>query len=90
MLRDGRIVETPAAGLVPGDVVRAASLRIEEATLTGESESVDKHTEAITEPNWDGTGALRVRVDGPVSLVHDRGERAIRRRNSTDLLCRLQ
>ncbi len=60
--RDGRTVEIPAADLVPGDVVQldagtvvpadvrlieVANLRVEEATLTGESEPVDKHTEPI-------------------------------------------
>jgi Ca2+-transporting ATPase len=58
--RDGRTVEIAAADLVPGDVVQldagtivpadlrlieVANLRVEEATLTGESEPVDKHTE---------------------------------------------
>lgn len=60
--RAGRKIEIPAAELVPGDVVQleagtvvpadlrlidVANLRIEEATLTGESEPVDKHTDAI-------------------------------------------
>ncbi len=64
--RAGRTVEIPAAELVPGDVVQleagtivpadlrlieVANLRIEEATLTGESEAVDKHTEAIDRPD---------------------------------------
>ena len=63
--RAGRTVETPAAHLVPGDVVHldagtvvpadlrlieVANLRIEEATLTGESEPVDKHTDPIDRP----------------------------------------
>ena len=60
--RAGRTVELPAAQLVPGDIVQldagtvvpadlrlieVANLRIEEATLTGESEPVDKHTDLI-------------------------------------------
>ncbi|MEZ5226992.1 MAG: cation-translocating P-type ATPase [Acidimicrobiales bacterium] len=60
--RDGRTVEIAAAELVPGDVVQleagtivpadlrlleVANLRIEEATLTGESEPVDKQTEPV-------------------------------------------
>ena len=64
--RDGRTVEIAAAALVPGDVVQldagtivpadlrlieVANLRIEEATLTGESEPVDKHTEPIDGTN---------------------------------------
>ena len=63
--RAGRRVEVPAAQLVPGDIVlldagtvvpadlrliEVAMLRIEEATLTGESEPVDKHTDPIDRP----------------------------------------
>jgi Ca2+-transporting ATPase len=62
VVRDGRQMEVPAADLVPGDVVNleagsvvpadmrlieAANLRIQEATLTGESEPVDKRTDTI-------------------------------------------
>ena len=61
-VRDGRTVEVPAVELVPGDLVHleagsvvpadlrlieAANLRIQEATLTGESEPVDKQVDAI-------------------------------------------
>jgi Ca2+-transporting ATPase len=64
--RDGRLVEVAAGELVPGDVVgleagtvvpadlrliEVANLRIEEAALTGESEPVDKHTDAINGAN---------------------------------------
>ncbi len=60
--RDGRIASIPVAELVPGDIVHldagtvvpadlrllgVASLRIEEAALTGESEPVDKGAAAI-------------------------------------------
>jgi P-type Ca2+ transporter type 2C len=60
--RAGRTVEIPAAQLVPGDIVHldagtvvpadlrlieVANLRIEGATLTGESEPVDKQTDLI-------------------------------------------
>jgi P-type Ca2+ transporter type 2C len=56
--RDGQLADVPARELVPGDVVileagnvvpadlrlvESASLRIQEAALTGESEPVDKH-----------------------------------------------
>jgi len=61
-IRGGRTVEILAAELVPGDLVHleagsvvpadmrlieAANLRVQEATLTGESEPVDKHVEQI-------------------------------------------
>ncbi len=60
--RDGRLVEIPARQLVPGDIlqletgnvvpadvrlIEAVNLRIQEAALTGESESVEKQTEAL-------------------------------------------
>ena len=62
VLRDGRPRMLPAEELVPGDVVLVQSgdripadlrlihvknLRVEEAALTGESVSVDKHTEPV-------------------------------------------
>ena len=62
--RDGAIVEIAAVDLVPGDLVvldagnvvpadlrlvEAAGLRIQEAALTGESEPVDKSTEALAD-----------------------------------------
>ena len=61
--RDGRIEEVSARELVPGDVVyletgdlvpadgrvlESVNLRIQEAALTGESEAVDKHIDALT------------------------------------------
>lgn len=60
--RSGRVREIPASELVPGDIVileagdlvpadcrllEAVNLRTEEAALTGESEPVDKQTDAI-------------------------------------------
>ncbi len=62
VVRSGRTSEVAAVDLVPGDIVQleagsivpadvrlleAANLRIEEATLTGESEPADKQTEPI-------------------------------------------
>jgi len=59
VLRDGKLVEISARGLVPGDIlqletgnvvpadarlIEAVNLRIQEAALTGESEAVEKHT----------------------------------------------
>ncbi|HSP28632.1 MAG TPA: HAD-IC family P-type ATPase, partial [Ilumatobacteraceae bacterium] len=60
--RDDRMTSVPVGELVPGDIVHldagtvvpadlrlveVASLRIEEATLTGESEPIDKQTDAV-------------------------------------------
>ena len=60
--RDSRVREVPASQLVPGDIVlldagnvvpadlrliEVAELRVDEAALTGESQAVEKHTEAL-------------------------------------------
>jgi len=60
--RGGQVIEIPSRDLVPGDVVlleagslvpadgrlvEAANLRVQEAALTGESEPVDKNTDAL-------------------------------------------
>ena len=65
VLRDGKTVSLPSAEIVPGDVVvleagdavpadgrllESASLKIEEAALTGESVPVTKAIEALTAP----------------------------------------
>ncbi|MBM3392113.1 MAG: HAD-IC family P-type ATPase [Betaproteobacteria bacterium] len=62
--RDGTVAILPADRLVPGDIVlleagnvvpadlrllEAAQLRLSEAALTGESQPVEKHTEALAE-----------------------------------------
>lgn len=64
VLRDGKPVEMDAAELVPGDIVlletgnlvpadlrllETVSLKIQEASLTGESDAVEKQTEPIAE-----------------------------------------
>ncbi len=64
--RDGHVVEISARELVPGDVVlleagdlvpadgrllEAVNLRVEEAALTGESEPVEKHAQALDKPD---------------------------------------
>ncbi len=66
VVRGGRTVEVAAADLVPGDIVvldagtivpadvrliEAANLRVEEATLTGESEPTDKQVEPVDQDN---------------------------------------
>lgn len=63
VIRDGKLVQLPSSELVPGDVVlleagdsvpadcrviESASMKIEEAALTGESVPVEKHAEQIT------------------------------------------
>ncbi|UCH58528.1 MAG: cation-translocating P-type ATPase, partial [Anaerolineales bacterium] len=63
--RDGHVVEISARELVPGDVVlleagalvpadgrllESANLRVEESALTGESQPVEKYTQAIERP----------------------------------------
>ncbi len=63
VIRDGKMEHLPSAQLVPGDVVlleagdsvpadcrilESASMKIEEAALTGESVPVEKHTDPIT------------------------------------------
>jgi len=62
--RDGRVKLIPARQIVPGDIllletgdrvpadarlIEVSNLKVNEATLTGESMPVDKHTEALTE-----------------------------------------
>lgn len=62
VIRDGKLVHLPSSELVPGDVVlleagdsvpadcrvlESASMKIEEAALTGESVPVEKHADAI-------------------------------------------
>ena len=67
VIRDGKMIHLPSADLVPGDIVlleagdsvpadcrilESASMKIEEAALTGESVPVEKHINAI---ELDGT-----------------------------------
>ena len=62
VIRDGKLVHLPSSELVPGDIVlleagdsvpadcrvlESASMKIEEAVLTGESVPVEKHADAI-------------------------------------------
>ncbi len=64
VLREGQSVEVPATDLVPGDIVmletgnivpadlrlvESVNLRVEEASLTGESVAVEKHAETTLE-----------------------------------------
>ncbi|MGC5627799.1 cation-translocating P-type ATPase [Georgenia sp. Z1344] len=69
VLREGRLVDVPSAELVRGDVLvlaegdqvgadarvlTATALRIQEASLTGESEAVEKSAAALAEPGQIG------------------------------------
>jgi Ca2+-transporting ATPase len=64
--RNGHVVDIAAREVVPGDVVlleagsivpadarliEAANLRVQEASLTGESQPVEKHIQALTDPD---------------------------------------
>ncbi|HMK03169.1 MAG TPA: cation-translocating P-type ATPase [Ferruginibacter sp.] len=66
VLRDGKTIELPSTEIVPGDIVlmeagntvpadtrliEINALKINEASLTGESNAVDKHTDPLTEEN---------------------------------------
>ncbi len=65
VLRDGRLTDVPSSEVVPGDVLvlaegdavaadarlfTASSLRIQEASLTGESEAVEKNPATLSAP----------------------------------------
>lgn len=64
VMRAGQLIILPASEIVPGDVVlleagnvvpadlrllEAVQLKVDEAALTGESQTVEKHTQALTE-----------------------------------------
>jgi Ca2+-transporting ATPase len=85
--RNGRLMTAPAAELVPGDVVLleagalvpadlrlidCARLRIAEATLTGESEPVDKHAAAIDDASLGIADRLNLAYKGTV-VAYGRG-----------------
>ena len=83
VLRGGRLTDVPAAGVVPGDIlvlaegdtvaadarlVSASALRIQESSLTGESEAVSKDSGTLASPSslgdrtdmvFKGTGVAR-------------------------------
>lgn len=80
--RDDRIQEVSARQLVPGDIVlletgnlvpadyrllETFNLRIQEASLTGESEPIDKNTETLGQPDH----AMRSEGDLPLADRHN-------------------
>ncbi len=91
VLRDGMLTVLPSEELVPGDVVlleagdavpadgrllQAASLKVEEAALTGESVPADKQTAALTLPEGEQDvplGDRRNMVYMGSSVVYGRG-----------------
>ena len=71
VMRDGKLVHMPSSELVPGDIVlleagdsvpadcrvlESASMKIEEAALTGESVPVEKHADQIAQRHVIGIG----------------------------------
>jgi Ca2+-transporting ATPase len=83
--RDGHLVEISARELVPGDVVsleagalvpadgrllQSANLRIDEAALTGESEPVEKHIQALDEGDSPNTSGHVLPVGDRVNMVY--------------------
>ena len=85
--RDGQVRELSATEVVPGDVVlldagnvvaadcrlvEVASLRVQEAALTGEAESVEKHIRPIDDPSAP-LGDRRNSIFLGTTIVHGRG-----------------
>jgi Ca2+-transporting ATPase len=94
VLRDGRLQNIPAANLVPGDVLKletgdlvsadgrlieSASLRAEEAALTGESAPVGKSVAAVTADSTDEVplGDRRDMVYMGTAVTYGRGTAVI-------------
>ena len=92
VLRDGRQVTLPSSQLVPGDVVvleagdavpadgrllESASLKIEEAALTGESLPVNKKTEALDTEKEVPLGDRKNMVYAGSTVVFGRGSAVI-------------
>ncbi|MEJ5186039.1 MAG: cation-translocating P-type ATPase, partial [Candidatus Geothermincolales bacterium] len=88
VLREGKVMEVPSKDLVPGDIilleagdrvpadarlVESHSLKAEEASLTGESGSVDKNTEPLEDP-MSPIGDRRNMVYAGTHVVHGRGK----------------
>ena len=87
VLRDGRVQQVPAQVLVPGDIVlleagnqvpadlrlfKTAQLKIDESALTGESVTVDKHTQVLTGDSLALGDRLNMAFKGTIA-THGRG-----------------
>jgi len=91
VLRDGHEQDIPARELVPGDLIliaagsripadarliEAASLKLNEAALTGESVPVEKHTEALSDPDLALGDRLNLVFSG-TDVAYGRGQALI-------------
>jgi Ca2+-transporting ATPase len=89
--RGGQVLEVPAAGLVVGDIIlieagnlvpadsriiHSASLRAQEAALTGESEPVEKTAEALQQPDVPLADRLNMLFMG-TAASYGRGEAVV-------------
>ncbi len=92
VLRDGRVREVPAEELVPGDVIlleagdsvpadarilESASLRTDEAALTGESEPVEKGHRPLDPEKVHGLGDLGNLVFNGTTVAYGRGRAVV-------------
>ncbi|HSJ38190.1 MAG TPA: HAD-IC family P-type ATPase, partial [Planococcus sp. (in: firmicutes)] len=88
VLRSGKRIEVPATDIVPGDIVflragdkvpadmrllEAASLQVDEASLTGESDAVEKQTAALPEATVLGDRTNMVFTGTSISAGSGRG-----------------
>lgn len=92
VVRDGHVRELPVDGLVPGDIIlleagdsvpadarllEAAALKVDESTLTGESEAVEKLTEPLNPDDVHGLGDLANLVFKGTSIAYGRGRAVV-------------
>lgn len=90
--RDGLTSDVPIADIVPGDIVlleagstvpadarvlESASLRAQEAALTGESEAVDKETNSLPKSDHVPLGDRKNMIYRGTSIVYGRGSAVV-------------
>ncbi|MDO8715968.1 MAG: cation-translocating P-type ATPase [Dehalococcoidales bacterium] len=90
VIRDGEEIDIPSRELVPGDIIllqtgdstpadsriiEAVNLKLSEASLTGESEPVDKTMDSL--PDASGVGDRRNMVYMGTSVVYGRGSAVV-------------